>query len=240
MKKSLLSLCFVCVFALMSSLLVAQVEQGSLTLEITEVSSDNQQAAAQLEMMKGTQVNVFFKGKESVTKMNMMGGMVETNVKMNANGDMDMLMSMMGQKMWIQATKAELDRSKIENENAMTDLDIVYDESDTKNIAGFDCYKMVVTSPDNEGFTMEAYITEELKINAAMVQNVDIMEFKGLPLEYIISNDVPQLGATMKMVFTTTNFSKELDLAVLELNTDGYTKMSWEDFMSQMGGGFGF
>ncbi len=239
MKKAIL-LCVACLMTMVTTLAVAQSDKGTITMEIVDVTSDNQQVAAQLQMMKGTQLNVYYKGQVSVTSMNMMGGMVVTNVKMSEKGDMDMLMTMMGQKIWVQASKAEQDRARAENANAMTDLDIEYDESDTKNIAGFDCYKMIVTSPDNEGFKLEAYITPKLKINAAMIQNVDISEFRGVPLEYIISSAVPGMGGSMNMVFSTTNYSNDVDDAMLQLNTDGFTKMTLQEFMSSMGGAMGF
>ena len=209
-------------------------QNGSLTMEITDATSDNPQVASQMEMMKGTKVGVTYKGQQSMTKMDMMGGMVKVDVKMSESGDMDMYMDMMGQKMWIVSTKAEMDLAKAES--GASEPEISYDESDTKMIAGFECYKMVLTSPDNEDFTLEAYITEKIKTNAAVIQNVDISKFKGFPLEYTIN--MPQ----MQMTFETTDYSAEIDESIFDVNTDGYKKMTFEEFQSAMGGmgGFGF
>lgn len=234
--KNAIFLCFTMLFLTTLAPLTAQSNVGTLTMEIIDVSSDNEQMAAGLEMMKGTQMVVSYKDKESMTKLNMMGGMVKTDIKMNANGDMDMFMDMMGQKMWIASTKAEMEKAKAENPQA-GDFDIEYDESDRKVIAGFDCYKMTLTTPANAEFKLEAYITEDIDINAQVIQNVDMSEFKGFPLEYTMD------AGMMKMTFSTTEFKKTVDEAVFNVKTDGYKKMTLAEFQSQMGGmggGFGF
>ena len=123
-------------------------------MEIVDASSTDSQVATQLEMMKGTKISVSYMGEKSLTKMNMMGGLINVDVKMSENGDMDMYMDMMGQKMWIPSTKAELDLAKAEA--GASDPEFVYDESDTKEIAGFQCYKVTMTNPDAEGFKLEA------------------------------------------------------------------------------------
>ena len=91
--KNLLIYAFLLIgFSFGNTQLIAQSDQGTLTMEIIDVSSDNEQVAAGLEMMKGTVMTVHYKGKESLSKLNMMGGMVKTDIKMNAAGDMDMYM----------------------------------------------------------------------------------------------------------------------------------------------------
>ena len=215
----------------------AQPAQGTLKLEIIEATSDNPQMAAGLEMMKGTITEVMYQDGQSITKMNMMGGMVEVDVKMGKEGNMDMLMNAMGNKMWIQASKTDLDLAQAENDSPLADLDFEYDESDRKEIAGFDCFKMIATAPGSDEFKLEAYITEDIKINAAVMQGIDITEFRGFPMEYIFD------AGMMKMTVSTTEFSDEVAEGAFELDTNGYTKMSYEEFlnsMGQMGGGMGF
>ncbi len=233
MKKSI----FLSFFLMFCSMMIMAQDQGTLTMAITDVSSDNEQMAAGLEMMKGTELKVTYDGKRSMTKMNMMGGMVKTDIKMSEEGNMDMYMDMMGQKMWIPATKAEMEKAQAES-GADQEFDYQYDENDTKEIAGFNCYKMTMTTPANPEFTLTAYVTEDIDINAAVIQNVDITKFKGFPLEYTMDMGM------MKMTFSTTEFSKEADLSVFEVDTKGYKKMTMEEFQAQMGamggGGFGF
>ncbi len=210
-------------------------QNGALTMEVVEANSTDAQVGAQLEMMKGTKLSVSYMGEKSMTKMNIMGGLVNIDIKMSENGNMDMYMDMMGQKMWIPSTKAELDLAKAEA--ALSDPEFVYDESDTKEIAGFECYKVTMTNPDLEGFVLEAYITEEIKTNAAVIQNVDISQFKGFPLEYTINSSTPDMTIT----FTTTDYTADVDASVFDVNTNGFTKMTMEELQALGGaGGFGF
>lgn len=237
MKNSIFSVMLTAMFMLMGWSAFAQPAQGTLKLEIIEATSDNPQMAAGLEMMKGTITEVVYQNGQSVTKMNMMGGMVEIDVKMSKDGNMDMLMNAMGNKMWIQASKTELNLAKAENDSPLADLDFDYDEDDRKEIAGFDCFKMIATAPGNEDFKLEAYITEDIKINAAVMQGIDITDFRGFPLEYIFD------AGMMKMTVSTTEYSDEVVDGAFELDTNGYTKMSYDEFlnsMGQMGGGIGF
>ena len=228
-----MSACVVMFCMLTCFAVIGQTNEGSLVLEITEATSDNEQIAAQLEMIEGTETNVYFKEGQSMTRVDMMGGMIKMDVLVKSNGDSDMLMNAMGQKMWIKSTKAEQDLLAAENDNALADLDISYDETDTKVIAGFNCYRMNATAPGSDDFSLSAYITEDIEIDAPVIRGVEIDQFQGFPLEYIVNQNGTQ------MTITTTSFSDQVDDSIFEINTTGYTQMSLSDFMSQMGG-FGF
>lgn len=210
----------------------AQQSQGVLTLEITEVTSDNPQIQAMSDMFKGSETIVHFKGKQSLTKVNMMGGAVQIDVKVDEAEKSDMLMNMMGQKIWVETTKIENDRMKAEAQSPMSEMEISYNEGDIKEIAGYQCYKMTVTFPDAEGASLEAYITEELDINAPVIQGVEITGFKGFPLEYTFNNGM------MSMNIVTKSFEKTVDDSVFDISTDGYKKMTMQEFI-QMSGGMG-
>ena len=210
-------------------------QKGVLTMEVVDASSTDAQVAAQMEMVKGTQIEVSYLDQMSLTNITSMGGLMNVSVKLAETGDMDLLLDVFGQKMWVTSTKAELDIAKAEA--GASDPEFVYDESDTKEIAGFECYKVTMTNPDLEGFVLEAYITEEIKTNAAVIQGVDISEFRGFPLEYSISSSAP----SMNLTFTTTDYSADVDASVFDVKTDGFTKMTMEELQSLGGaGGFGF
>ncbi len=219
------------------STIQAQLSEGTMTLEITDVTSDNPQVAAMSDMMKGNQTVVYFKDGTSLTKMNMMDGMIKIDVRVDSEENTDMLMEMMGNKMWVAATKAENDRMKAENDNPLEEMEISYDEGDTKEIAGYDCYKMIVTFPDADNASLEAYITEGLKINAPVIQGVELEGFKGFPLEYTFNNGM------MNITVTTASLETTVDASVFDLNTSGFQKMTMQelmDMMGGMGGSFGF
>ena len=211
-------------------------DQGHISYEITDASSDNPQIQAQMEMMVGGTTEVYYIESESLTENNMMGGMV--NIKMKKNDDgMKMAFDMMGQKMLIPISKAEMEKMKAEGDNPMNELNITYDQSDTKEIVGFTCYKMVASPVTNPEIKIEAYITEEITTTAPLIQGVDMEQFQGFPLE-IVAN----MGQVV-MTTTATAYEGTCEPSALTLDTNGFTELSFEDFMSsmgQMGGGFGF
>jgi len=215
----------------MMSLVSAQTGQGTITMEITDISSDNAQMAQVAEMMKGTQTKVFFKGDKSVTQMDMMGGMVKMNMFTQVEGEFDMLMDAMGQKFWVNMPKTEIAQMKAK----APEMEISYDKADKKTIAGYECYKMnVVVDADSE-MNISAYITEDLEFQAPVMQGVDMTQFAGFPLEYTME------GGPMQMTITTKEFLKTVDESVFEMNTSGYKKMTMDELQSMGGGGgFGF
>ncbi len=216
----------------------AQADKGTLVLEITEMSSDNPQMASMADMFKGNETFVYFSDGASLTKMNMMGGMVKIDMKMDKESNSDLLFDAMGNKIWVASTKIEQDRAKAEADNPMEEMDITYDMDDKKTIAGFECYKMTVDFIDAEGVTMEAYVTEAIGIRPPVIQGVDMKDFKGFPLEYTMNN--PQ----MQLTIVAKSFEPTVDESVFELNTSGYQKMTMKEFTDMMssmgGGGFGF
>ena len=215
------------------------IKTGSIKMEITNVSSDNEQVAAGLEMLKGTETNYYFNEDKSLVKANMMGGMMEiTSLINNADEHLTFTMNMMGQKMLVESTKEERDAQQAESGKAMDpeDFEISYDEEDTKEILGYNCYKATVNHTEEEfGFIM--YVTEEVSASSKMIQGLEALDIKGFPLEYMM--DMKE----MQMTYTATEVSKDLDTDVFNIETEGYKKMTFEEFMENMGamgGGMGF
>ena len=114
--------------------------------------------------MKGSETKVFFRGAESLTRVDMMGGMIKIDVKIDEEENSDMLMNAMGNKIWVASTKLEEARMKAETDNPMEEMDITYDKDDTKEIAGYNCYKMTVEFPDAEDSGLVGYVTEDITI----------------------------------------------------------------------------
>ena len=233
MKKSFNTL-LVAIF--IASISFPSYGQGNvhITMEITDFESNDPQVAQMAEMMKGSLTEVYHMDGKTLTKLSLMGGMVAIDIHVNEVGDMDMLIDAMGQKIWSPATKAEQDRAQAESESPMSDLDITYDESDRKEIAGFDCYKMVAIAAGDESTRIEAYISPEIIINAAVMQGVDITQFKGFPLEFTMIN--PQATVTA----SAQSITSEVDAALFEFSTDGHQKMSIEELIQMSGGNLGF
>jgi hypothetical protein len=237
--KFIQTLVFACL--IFTGMLTAQDEMSEMhiQMEISSVESSNPEAAAMLEMMKGTEYSVYHQDGKSLTNINMMGGMVGIKNIIDEEGSMNMFFDMMGNKMHVESTKLEMDKMKAENPNPLSDLDIEYDKEDTKTIAGYECYKMNVKSkdPDAGDFGIEAYVTEEININASVIQGVDLSEFAGFPLEYKLNMGQAILGVT------TVELKDEVPAGAFDIETSGYKKMTMEEFaetMGAMGGGFGF
>jgi len=224
-------LLFFLLLSLSVSTLTAQQElaKGTLTYEITDISSDDPGVSQQMEMMKGSTMRIFLTGGQQLTKMNMMDGMVQQKMLMNMEtGDMEMYMDAMGQKMKVNVPSSQQEKSDAE-------VDVEYFPDDRKQIAGYDAYKAVIRS-EAEGKSMEltAYITEDLTFSGEVLRNTPgADQLKGLPLEYSVSQ--PKVA----MTFTATEVSPEVDESVFEFDKSGYKEMSPEQ-LEQMGGGMGF
>lgn len=215
------------------------MSEGVIKMEISEVSSENPQIAAQLEMLKGTTTEYHFNKDKSIVKANMMGGMMKmTNLVNNSDEHLTLLMEMMGQKIMIESTKAERDKFEAEQGGEMDDIEVTYDENDTKVIQGYKCTKASVDNPNSEAeINMYMYVCPDVKASNKLVQGLNKVELRGFPLEVIIDS------ADMSMTVTTTELSDEVDNSVFEVNTAGYQKMTFEEFQSSMGamgGGMGF
>ncbi len=213
-----------------------ELTQGYIKMEMTEVNSDNEQMAMQLQMLKGTQTEVHFKGDKYVTSMNMMGGMMVTQTFVNQKDkSFDMLMDMMGQKMWINSTMDEMNAS--ENAQVAKNAKVTYDKKDTKKILGYNAYKVMIEFPDQKDMSVTGYITEEIKTKANLMQGMEALELDGYPLEFTVTNPM------MSMSMSTIEIKEDVDASKLEMNTEGYKKMTMEEFSKQMGGmsgGMGF
>lgn len=205
-------------------------------MEVTNVSAEDPQMAMGLEMMKGSQTEVFFKNEQYVTHMDMMGGMVKMQVHVEKEKNMmNMLFDMMGNKTWIES---KLDDAQTPQQKEIASKSkIEYDKSNTKDILGYKCYKMTVTNPEMEGMTVTAYVTEDIKTKANLIQGFQSLEFSGYTMEFTVGN--PQFS----MTYTAVEIKDSVDDSKFAYDTKGYKKMTMEEFqksMAGMGGGFGF
>jgi hypothetical protein len=212
------------------------LSEGKVVMEISDVTSEDPQTAQMLEMMKGSQTEINFSKSGHSTKMNMMGGMIEIKTYTNTvDKKFDMLMDMMGQKMWIASTLDEM--AKDEQAKKAMDTKVNYDKSKKKVILGYDCYAMSLSSPENPDIMINGYVTEDIKTDANIIQGFQAVKFSGFPMEYTVKTEA------MTMTMTAKEIKETVDAASMVAKTDGYSKMTMEEFkkkMGAMGGGFGF
>ncbi len=228
-----------CVFML-STLIIGfsqkSLSEGKIVMEISTVTSEDPQTAQMLEMMKGSQTEINFNKAGHSTKMSIMGGMVEVKTYTNT-GDkkFDMLMDMMGQKMWIASTLDEM--AKDEQAKKAMETKVNYDKNDKKTILGYNCYGMSMSSPENPDMVIKGYVTEDIKTDANIIQGFQAVKFSGFPMEYTVKTEA------MTMTMTAKEIKETVDAATFVVKTDGYTKMTMEEFKAKMGGmgaGLGF
>jgi len=154
----------------------------------------------------------------------------------NADENMTLLIDVMGQKMMIESTKEDRKEMEDEAKEAMEGMELTYDESETKEILGYKCIKANLSGGEaGMGFSM--WVSKDIKASNKMIQGLNTIDIDGFPLEYVIETE------QMTMTYTTTELKKEIDPKVFELNTAGFTKMTFEEFQEQMGamgGGMGF
>ena len=234
MNKKLftLAILFVSAIGLMAQ---KSLSKGLVKMEITQVSSPDPQTASMLEMMKGSQTEIYFNDKKHATKMSMMGGMVEVKTYINQESKgFDMLMDMMGQKMWIASNLDEMANDEQAKKAATSKVE--YNKADKKEILGYHCYAMTVTMPDVPDMKLTGYVTEEIKTDANIIQGMQAIKFAGFPIEYTVEN------TQMKMTMTAVEIKDVVEEDKMVAKTDGYTKMTMEEFKKKMGGmgGFGF
>lgn len=210
--------------------------EGVIKMELTDVDSDNQQIAAQLEMMKGTETAYHFNTEKSLVTADMLGGMIKMQTLFNNSDEhLTLFFDMMGEKVMVESSKEERDLNK--EEGAMDDYKVTYDESDTKEILGYKCIKAEINGPEDAPMSFKMYIAKDIKASNKMIQGLDAFDLDGFPLEYVLEMK------DMSMTNTTVELSQKVDTKVFDVKTDGFKKMTMKEFQEQMGamsGGLGF
>jgi len=216
----------------------SKITEGLIKMEISDVDSDDQAIAMQLEMMKGTESDYHFNAEQSLVTQNMMGGMMKMqSLTKNSNEELTLLFDMMGQKMMVTSTKEEREANDEEGKSLAETMKVSYDEADTKEILGFNCIKATITGDEDSPVSFEMYVSKDLDVSSKLIQGLQDFDVKGFPLEYTMK--MPQ----MSMTYTVVEIIKEMDPSVFNLDTTGYEKLTLEEFqkkMQGMGGGMGF
>ena len=235
MKKILFTLL---VGLVMSVQLMAQtvLEKGYIKMEVTDVKVNDEQAAMMASMLNGTNMEMYFDGSKSKTQMSMMGGMMNTTTFTGQGGEkqIDILMDIMGQKMWITSEDGQVGQE--EQLEQAKNAKIAYDKEDTKQILGYETYKVTVTMPGESTPSATGYVTDQIKASKEHIQGLQGFGFEGFPLEFTV------MSPEFSMTVTTKEIKQEVDPAELTINGEGYKKMTMEEFQKAMGGmgGMGF
>lgn len=225
MKKIIMksSLTFILLFLVSATLVAGKPFDGVITYKISY--PDSKFSEAQLNMFPKV-MTVSVKGSKARTEMNVGGGTTVEILDYVAKTKVA-LINMMGQKFAIKQTKQE-----IEKENAEQPKGTINVTNDTKNIAGYNCKKAIVTS-DEDGVktTFEVWFTEEIGGKDANFDNPLYKDINGVMMEFIIKT--PQI--TMKLSAISVE-KKAVPAKDFEIPAD-YTLTTQEELKSKFGGG---
>lgn len=196
-----------------------QVTEGNVKYAI-EMSSDDPNVQAQLGMLQGSKMNMFF--SKDFTRVEFSLGMMMNMITVTDNVENNAIMLMTG----MLGNKAvKMSSEDIENSGKEVPNVEITTTDETKKILGYNCKKSIITT--EEGVEVSYWSTDE--INASKTNNKYMNEkVSGFPLQF----EAAQMG--MKMTFTATEFvpnlkgqkTKELfNMAIPE----GYEEMSMEE-----------
>jgi hypothetical protein len=225
MKKIIMksSLTFVLLFLVSAALVAGKPFDGVITYKISY--PDSKYSEAQMNMFPKV-MTVSVKGSKARTEMNVGGGTTVEILDYVAKTKVA-LINMMGQKFAIKQTREE-----IEKENADAPKGSINVTNETKNIAGYNCKKAIVTT-DEDGVktTFEVWFTEEIGSKDANFDNPLYKDINGVLLEFSLKT--PQIA----MKFSATSVEKKtVPSKDFEIPAD-YTLTTQEELKSKFGGG---
>jgi GLPGLI family protein len=225
MKKFMMksSLTFILLFLVSAALVAGKPFDGVITFKISY--PDSKFSEAQLNMFPKL-MTVSIKGSKARTEMNVGGGTTVEIVDYMSKSKIA-LINMMGQKYAIKQTTAE-----IEKENEGQAVGTVNITNETKNIAGYNCKKAIVTT-DDDGVktTFEVWFTEEMGGKEANFDNPMYKNIPGVMLEFLLKT--PQVN--MKLSATSIE-KKSVAAKDFEIPSD-YTLTTQEELRTKFGGG---
>jgi GLPGLI family protein len=225
MKKSMYSIFAVIIALVMSASYDAIAQkpfsEGKIVYEISypDMEMDNSMAA-----MMPTEQLVYVKGHMSRSDFSMGMGMSSSSITNAKTGEVIALTDMMGSKSAVRISGDDIKKAGETSKNGKPKVTLT---NETREIAGFNCKKAVLTM--ESGTTLDIYYTD--KITAKLSGSTDFKEINGFPLEYAIE----QSG--IKMKFTAKSVSAEKVADNLFAIPSDYKVMTQEEMRKQFGGG---
>jgi hypothetical protein len=235
--KNILSIAFTLLFM---SLIITpshaqkgnKVQDAVITYDM-KLDAGNPMAA----MMGDITMKIGFNGPISIADVNMMNGMVTTNIFFdNKKKEGILLMNMMSKKIAIKMTEAELKSYQQKQAKNTAPPKIEYFKKDTKKIAGFKCYKVVSTA-DKDSEPVIMYVTDDIQPTATSQWAMQYPDMKGYPL----SIEVTQNGMKVNILANNVDAKASKTVKYSSKIPAGYEEMTVEQLqkMSKGSGGFG-
>jgi hypothetical protein len=232
MKKIILSI--ISTFIIGMSFAQSVIDEAYVQYEITNITSEDPQMEAMLQMMKGSTLDIFFNDSQQRTDVDMMGGMMKMTTLMGLEGDSGnaLFMDMMGRKIRVNMNEEELEQYR--SKGAEMKPIVKKGDGIIKEIAGYSCDQMLCTFEGETSFELIAYVTKEISSPKSVVQNMGEVDLGGFPLEYTV------VTPEMSLTYTAQKLETKLESDVFETPV-GYEDMTFEQFLQTMGamGGMG-
>ncbi len=224
MKRFLSFMMVAAIIMGLTSTVLAKEFKGDINYKITYpgMEVDASMAAMMPKIAKLT-----IKGNMSKFEINM--GQMGSQIQI-IDGDaktITTVMSMMGQKFYYVETEDDISDELGENENVSVDI-----KDETKEIAGYECTKAVITVIEGgEEMLFTIYFTEEIGSSSMNIDNPYFKDIPGAMLEFEINTG----GGTMKMEAISIN-KRNVSDDEFEV-PEGYEEKTEEEFNQMYGGG---
>lgn len=196
-----------------------KITKASVTYDL-EFSSDDPNVQAQLGMMQGSEFTMTFAGDNSKTEMKMGSVMTNTTIINGEEKKGLMLMSGMVGNKAVPMSEEEINENKQDQseESDSEESDVEVEKTgDTKEIAGYNCEKVIITT--EKGDAMIMWVTDEIKpsrTDGRFIRN----GIGGFPLAMDFAQNGVELKFQAKEVKTKFE-KKEKDIFSIEV-PEGY------------------
>lgn len=220
MKNILFNGRFYLVIALSLFLSLYSLAQGpSGYIKYNMSYTESNMTKEELEMMP-EETEMWFKG--DLVKLRMPMGMGMQSDVLILKDKVVLLMDLMGNKLAMESTKTEVE----EQNSASKKVVVKLITGETKNIAGFECKKAMLSTPGEKD--MIVWYSDKIKSNGSWY--FQMSEIKGFPLEFSMKTGEISVRMTAKEVRM-----EHVDDIEFSVSSD-YKVMSQADMMKMMGG----
>lgn len=234
--KNLFLICFSLLFV-QAGFAQNTMKEGQMTFEVVDVElpeSDDPNMKMMAGALKGTKLKISFDEDMFRMSMNMMGGMMKMgNIYSDSDASKNyMLFETFGKRIKVHMDEETMKTQEDMKKEAMgnDDFELTEDLKDTKEIEGYKCHKVTLTSKSNPDLKMHAYVTKEINLERSIIETFDSTLYGGVPLEFTMGDK--NMGAQMKMLAKKIDSKVPKDAFAI---SDNYEEMTMEEFQDMMG-----
>lgn len=180
----------------------------------------------------------YLKGEKSKIEVS---SMMENQITLFDGKEQTFTNDLMGNKMGYKISKEELESSdKKKKGNVKPTIDYI---NEKQNIAGFECNKAIITSinKDKKENKIIVWVTDKINVNSTITKKIsgkrsfDLGDLKGFPLKVEMESN--QNGMEIKILIIATEINtKPIEDSVFQINTDGFSMMSYSEYMEKLKG----